>query len=595
MEETAQSSVKATLPVILIAALVEGWGLYGLHHAIMGHHWPATNTAWLVALYAVVVFGPLTAQLLARYARDHLCWLSVAAITGVYFYLGWHQGMTRAPLAPESNPIGDHLAFALPLTLLWLLMLPFIQGRLSSGRWNVPYATLFGDAWRNMLALAEAAVFTGLLWLLLELWQTLFHMLKIDFFRDLFEEPVFVYPITAIAFGLALHLIGSIDRLTSVVLEQLLNVLKWLALVTATLLTLFTIALALKLPGFLSSGEQVIRADWLLWLVAVSVLLLNSAYRDGSVVHPYPRWIASALRFTVPLIVVISLTASYALLVRIQHYGITVERVWGCIVAGAALLYSVGYSIAAFTRGAWMGRIAGVNILVAVALMLVIAMTLTPVLSPARLAANSQFEMALRQPLANKDGRGSWGTPFFYLRFETGTYGIERLKQLAALQDHPQAQQIRSLAAAELAKIRSWDATDVTSPESFRKGLAEISIYPAGRTLDPALVDAVVAHQRAAGNGFANSPCTHDTAAGIFVDLNGDDVDEFILLQEYGGSAFEIRGGTWVFVGSLRSQKSAATWRQIQDELAKGNLAVVAPRWKTFSVGGRSYNLSEQN
>jgi cytochrome bd-type quinol oxidase subunit 2 len=73
MEETAQSSVKATLPVILIAALVEGWGLYGLHHAIKGHHWPATSTAWLVALYAVVVFGPLTAQLLARYARDRLC------------------------------------------------------------------------------------------------------------------------------------------------------------------------------------------------------------------------------------------------------------------------------------------------------------------------------------------------------------------------------------------------------------------------------------------------------------------------------------------------------------------------------------------
>jgi hypothetical protein len=595
MEDKTQSSVKATLPVILIAALVEGWGLYGLHHAIKGHHWPATNTAWLVALYAVVVFGPLTVQLLARYARNRLCWISVAAIAGVYFYFGWHQGMNRTPLTEEINRYGDHLAFALPLTLLWLLMLPFIQGRLSSGRWNVPYATLFGDAWRNMLALAEAAVFTGLLWLLLELWQTLFHMLKIDFFRDLFEEPVFVYPITAIAFGLALHLIGSIDRLTSVVLEQLLNVLKWLAVVTATLLTLFTIALAFTLPGFVSSGEQAIRADWLLWLVAVSVLLLNSAYRDGSAVRPYPRWIAAALRFTVPLIVVISLTASYALLVRIQHYGITVERVWGCIVAGTALLYSVGYSIAAFTRGAWMGRIAGVNILVAVALMLVIAMTLTPVLSPARLAANSQFEMALRQPFAYSEEGGFGRTPFSYLRFEAGTYGIERLKQLAAVQNHPQAQQIRSLAAAELAQTRSWHTADLPSPENLRKGLADIPIYPAGRTLDPALVDAVVAHQRAAGNGFANPPCTHDTSAGIFIDLNGDNVDEFILLRQYGGSAFEDRNGTWVFVGNVSGQKPAATWRQTQDELSKGNFTAVLPRWRTLSVGGRSYNLSEQN
>ena len=52
----------------------------------------------------------------------------------------------------------------------------------------------FTNAWRNKLMLAEAVLFTGLFWLLLFLWQALFHLLGIDYFRNLFEEPIFIYP-----------------------------------------------------------------------------------------------------------------------------------------------------------------------------------------------------------------------------------------------------------------------------------------------------------------------------------------------------------------------------------------------------------------
>lgn len=105
----------------------------------------------------------------------------------------------------------------------------------------------------------------------------------------------------ALRAGCALHLIGSIDGLVSAVLEQLLNVLKWLATVAGALLVLFTLALLTKLPGLVFSGRHAIGADWLLWLVAVIVLFLNAAYRDGRVDRPYPRWIAQAFRFAVPL------------------------------------------------------------------------------------------------------------------------------------------------------------------------------------------------------------------------------------------------------------------------------------------------------
>lgn len=37
-------------------------------------------------------------------------------------------------------------------------------------------------------------------------------MLGIRFFKELFQEPIFVYPVTSLTFGIALYLIGSLDR-----------------------------------------------------------------------------------------------------------------------------------------------------------------------------------------------------------------------------------------------------------------------------------------------------------------------------------------------------------------------------------------------
>jgi len=65
MEQNATSS-RESLPVILAAAVVQGWALFGLHHAITTQTWPATNLAWLLALYSVVVLIPVTIQLLGR-------------------------------------------------------------------------------------------------------------------------------------------------------------------------------------------------------------------------------------------------------------------------------------------------------------------------------------------------------------------------------------------------------------------------------------------------------------------------------------------------------------------------------------------------
>jgi hypothetical protein len=613
MEDSGRDSGRSSpdrtaLPLILLAAVIQGWVLYWLHHSIEFHHWPATDQAWLVPLYALALFIPVTTQLLSRYAQAAILWRFMLALAAAFFYFGWHFGAHVSDgLSRYAGDPGWPLSLALLFGVLWLLVLPFAQSRLTTGHWASDYRSLFTHAWHNKLTLAEAALFTGLFWLLLFLWQMLFHLLKIDFFRELFEEPIFIYPVTALTFGCAMHLIGSITQLTSVVLEQLLNVLKWLATIAAVILTLFTAALVLNLPGLVFTGQKAIDATWLLWLVAVMVLLLNAAYRDGTVVQPYPTWVARGLRAAVPLMVIIALTALYALIVRSRHYGLTVARVWAFVVASAALLYSVGYAVAAFRKEAWLGAIARVNVIVAVALIVIISAALTPLLSPYRLAADSQFRLvqerglkAIESPEASRMRVQSYGqnSPLRYLRFDAGQYGRARLKELADSYVGPvvgvgvgvgvgagadaDTEAVRRSAAAMLAQTTRYGSVERADVADV---LQKLRIYPAGRTLDQALIDTLKADLSRPGG---------EATAGIFIDLNEDKIDEFVLLTPYRGRVYEDRLGKWVNVGDVLLESRGAT-RDLIDDLAKGNVSARPSKWNDLVIGTHKYRINAPN
>jgi hypothetical protein len=586
IDATEPNKVQPGLLIILACAVLQGWALYGLHHAITATHWPATNPAVLLACYAAVVFVPLTVQLLAEYAGDRSFWLFLGLLAAALVGFGYHDGGFVYSHTVDRTVIDRLPPLLFVSLLLWLQLLPFMQGRLAAGQWHFGYAVLFTKAWRNHLILAEATLFTGLFWLLLFLWQKLFTLLGIKFFEELFAEPIFVYPVTALTFGIALYLIGSIERLTLAILDQLLSVLKWLGVVGSFILVIFSLALAVELPGMMSTGEHVIGAQWLLWLVAVVILLLNAAFRDGSDPQPYPRWLGRALRLAVPLAVVVSLTALYALVVRTQQYGLTVSRVWAFVVAGSALLYSLGYSWAALNTDRWMQGMARVNVFGSCALMAVLALTLTPVLSPNRLAANSQFAMALEPPRPVTDVEdqpydGNVG-PIRYLRFASGGYGLRRLDELAGLEAHPDAARIRREASAALAAKNERDL--VLTP--WKDSLESLAIHPAGRVLEPALRAAIEQHATETNSNWVLKTWQPGTGGGAYLDLNGDGIEEFALLFPRGSQLYERSESGWHFVGALVRDGNQTTWQVLLRDLAAGSVRPSPRPWKDLMIGG---------
>jgi hypothetical protein len=572
-----------TFPVVLSVALLQGLALYGLHRSVRDEFWPATDLAWLFGLYAVVVFTPVTVQILAEHVRERIVWWWAGGVGAAFFYFGWHHGAHTVQLQPIARAFGDDaIPQLIVLGLLWLLALPFLQCRLLEGGWRPNYRTLFATAWRNKLTLGEAGVFTGLFWLLLVLWAVLFDMLGIDFFSQLFKKPIFIYPVTAVVFGSALCLIGSLTRLVTVVLEQVLSVLKWLAVIAGLILALFTVALAAKLPNLVATGARAIGAAWLLWLAAVMVLLVNAAYRDGQVERPYPRWLGLALRAVLPLLVIVVLTACYAMYLRIEAYGLTVSRFWGCVVAAAAFVYATGYAYVAVRGTPWMAGIERINIGAALFLIAVMAFALTPVLSPYRLAANSQFERALAAPQAQIDGNNTYGqTHFRYLRSSAGSYGRARLVQLSQIEGHPRAVEIRKAAQVALASATRGD-----EPLELDLGvrLAAMPIYPDARSLEPELLTAIIADP--ASSYFRRSDIP---LHGLYIDMGEDGVEEFVLLAAPMGMLYErTAANRWSKVGAVERIAGTA---DLSAALGAGEVKTVLPAWRELEVGESRFRI----
>lgn len=572
---------KHELSLILAAAVIQGWALYALHLSIKHEHWPATEPGWLVALYAVTLLVPLSFQVLVAHWQASLTRFFLAGLGILLFYFGWHHGAAVIGITAGKKADFEDAAILAPiLALFWLHLLPFVQCRLVTGKWWPQYQLLFGIAWRNVLTLGEAGIFTALFWALLTLWQGLFGMLGINFFKDLFGEPVFIYPITAIAFGLALYLIGSLERWTEVVLEQILNVLKWLAVVAGLILTLFTAALLLKLPDLVFTGSRAIGAAWLLWLIAVVVLFINAAFRDGTMERPYPKWINHALRLCMPLLVVIAITAAYSLYVRTAKYGLTVSRIWAIVVAIFALSYAIGYSCAAIGKGRWMARIAPVNMAAALGVIGVIALTLTPILSPYRLSANSQYQRAqvLQADKTDDDGNpysGAYGSPMHYLRFDAGRYGRDRLAALATSED----KKVSERAVATQKEEQRW--SEPNTPELFD----DLAVYPAGRIIDPALLTFLRTQLVDPESPLSKRSLSKSALAGLAVDLNADGHDEFILFNSSLGYVYQQTGTTWSYVGVVDARDYTAKAADIRAALSDGKVSTEQLEWRDLKIG----------
>lgn len=513
------SAARSALGSWLVCVL-QAFALWGLHESLTSGTWPASDPGLLFALYPIVIFVPLTLLLLWSHVREHVLWIAAVALALFLFWTGRYvlDGVV-GPVSSEKLDEDVIAAFVLPFIVAWLIAIPLLRARLESGRWHAAYPILFRGASRSYLTLLETALFTGVFWALLALWAGLFAMLGNNFFRDAFADPRFFYPATTLAVATAIRIIGTSDRLVDGVLDQLLGLLKWLAPLAGLIVVLFTFALLPKLPALFSSGEKVLNSAILLALVAMTLLLLNAAYRDGEQESGYGLVLQRAMRLVPPLLAIVALTALASMVIRTVDLGLTPPRFWGLMTATFAVLFSVGYAIAAIRR---------VNFLLAVVLLLVLVISLTPFGSPLRWSIAQQVSRAMTAA-AETDREGA----LRFLRFDAGAAGRAALEDLAGGQVPGALASLRAEAqrVAALESRRSARPADpAATPARYAKWRGTLQILPVDRVVPLALEEVL---QREFGFDAAELDPGGNAPAPrlIFIDLNGDGLEDAMLLS----------------------------------------------------------------
>lgn len=507
----------------LALALIQAAVLWGLQHAIAAASWPATNPGVLSAFFLIFLFVPPVALVLWKHRRQGVLWKAVgglAVFLALAGYFAFHD--FPVPLNPADLDDIETVRFVGPLLLGWLLFLSLVHARVDDGSWHPPYPVLFRSFWGSLCTLAESLLFTGLFWILLFLWAALFDILGNPFFKTVFDDSRFAYPATTVVFAIATQIIGDNQRMVAAVVDQMLDLLKWLLPLAGIIVMAFTVAMAPKLPVLIGSGEKILNSAILLALVVVTILLINAAFRDGAIEPDYHPWLKQALRIIPALLTVVAATALYSLLIRTVELGLTPARFWGLITAGIACLFSAGYVYAARRSGPWFGGIAQINTLLAAALLLTFAASLTPLGDPLRWSIADQTQRAMTS--ASSENRDS---ALGFLRFEAGRQGRLALESIAA-GDSASAREARAMLALTSRK-KPERADPNATPERFDAWRRSLRTLPSTASVPDNLDVALRAE-------FMRSATTLDpggnssTPIMVFTDLNADGAADAVLI-----------------------------------------------------------------
>ncbi len=334
------------------------------------------------------------------------------------------------------------------------------------------YAEHFEDSWMRGFQLFVSLIFTLLVWGILELGAALFDLIHVSVFRTMIEHNWFRCPALATAFAAAIHLTDVRPALLRGMRNVGLTLLSWLLPLVVALGAGFL--LALLFVGLKPLWSTRHAASILLWACAITLFLLNAAYKDGGPSNLPPVVLRWAGRIAGPMMLLLALIASYAILLRVQQYGWTPDRVLSTAVALMALVYSLGYTYAASRRGTWLSAVQTVNVSASWVILAILALLLTPLADPERMSVQSQMSRLARGhvPPGKFD--------YQFLRFDSGRFGTNALSRLA---NGPNAEARSRAALMQGTKERRYFGRGEPNPAATEAAFSHATVYPAGAQL----------------------------------------------------------------------------------------------------------------
>ncbi len=262
--------------LMLGIAFGQGIALFLLWRALDNQIWPSQTPAVNFPLWTFALAWPVLMLLSLETGNLRRCLQAVSLFTAVLvllaIYIGW-----------QATPHGEFPIESLLFVSAVTGAIACFKGLMVCQRWigQTPpsYEHLFRFSWRNFLVFALASLLTVGVNLILFLTGALFSQIGIDFFRELFREDWFLFPVLAVAFGLGVlifrRLVPVIDTITAL-LEGLMRLL--LPLIAAVVVAFLG---ALPFTGLEPLWDTGSGTALLLWLNAFGLFFVNAVYQTG--------------------------------------------------------------------------------------------------------------------------------------------------------------------------------------------------------------------------------------------------------------------------------------------------------------------------
>ncbi|MGH7023077.1 MAG: DUF4153 domain-containing protein [Caulobacteraceae bacterium] len=574
MSDAADGAGRAGWPLgaaRVAIGVAQGFALYGLTYAARDKTWPATVPPLFAALSMALSFVPLVIiGGLGHLRRGTLAiWTLVcAAVAGGLAAYAVATGVPRFEMAsPALEPdFPVVMAIAAFVFIAHHLIVPADARR----RWLATYRDYFDVGWLDAAQLGLAAVFTGVFWLVLELGAQLFNLIGITAFRTLIQHDWFYYPATGLAFAAGLHLADIRVGLTRGVRTIGLFLLSWLA----PLMTLIAVGFLVSLifTGLTPLWASRLATGVLLWAITVLVVLINATYRDGlgETVNVVLRWTA---RIAAVALVPIAAVAALGLWLRIHQHGLTPERIIAAAFLLVAVVYAVGYAIAAIVRGPWMRRLEATNIAAAFLILALIVALFSPIADPRPISIRDQVSRLETGAVAPDK------FDFAFLRFNAGTAGVKALEALAAQRTGPNAALIAQDAASAL-KLKNFYQTVMQPPPP-----TAFTLYPKGAAWPAGLLAALRDHEIG---------CAYGACRVFPVALAADGSTQYAVSVSAGLHLYAQSGKAgWTWVGKIDGPICPEAIADLK--AGRETFAPPAQHWKDLIAGGQRLAVAAPN
>ncbi|TKA94672.1 DUF4153 domain-containing protein, partial [Cereibacter changlensis] len=320
--------------------------------------------------------------------------------------------------------IFDQPMTPLAVALLSSIPLPFFIALAGPG-WR-DYPTLFTEAWTVVVRYAAAWLFVGVAWAVLLLSQALLSIVDIRVIEAIIDLDAAPWLITGVTLGLALAVVTELSDLVSPYL--ILRLLRLLLPLVLGVMALFIAALPFQgLSGLF--GDLSVAAT-LLAMAAAAATLVTTAIDQTDAEAVEGVVMVRAAQGLALILPIPAALAGYAVWLRVAQYGWTPERLFAGLAAVLALAYGLIYALAVLRGAGWMERVRQGNILMALALLALSALWLTPLLNAERISARDQLARF-------DDGRTALPELDLYALGRWGKPGAEALAQLQARAGEP--------------------------------------------------------------------------------------------------------------------------------------------------------------